>query len=117
MYAAGEELFALKSTQHPELTKTKKEACLLDQLYGLYMDVIHTLERLVSHSFLIKNMNVGSKDWWICEDANCWFVVKQGLKSSWIRTRLSWHYWNYSASLSLSALVVELQNNHQLCFV
>lgn len=45
MYAAGEELFALKSTQHPELTKIKKEACLLDQLYGLYMDVIHTLER------------------------------------------------------------------------
>lgn len=45
MYAAGEELFALKSTQHPELVKIKKEACLLDQLYGLYMDVIHTLER------------------------------------------------------------------------
>lgn len=45
MYAAGEELFALRSTQHPELVKIKKEACLLDQLYGLYMDVIHTLER------------------------------------------------------------------------
>lgn len=45
MYAAGEELFALRSTQHPDLVKIKKEACLLDQLYGLYMDVIHTLER------------------------------------------------------------------------
>ncbi|CAM9363245.1 unnamed protein product, partial [Sphacelaria rigidula] len=45
MYAAGEELFALRSTQHPDLVKTKKEMCLLDQLYGLYMDVIHTLER------------------------------------------------------------------------
>lgn len=45
MYTAGEELFALKNTQHPELVKTKKETCLLDQLYGLYMDVVHTLER------------------------------------------------------------------------
>lgn len=56
MYAAGEELFALRSTQHPELTKTKKEACLLDQLYGLYMDVIHTLERLMCRSFLKQNV-------------------------------------------------------------
>lgn len=45
MYTAGEELFALRNTQHPELVKTKKETCLLDQLYGLYMDVVHTLER------------------------------------------------------------------------
>ncbi len=47
MYTAGEELFALKITPHPELVKIKKEACLLDQLYGLYMDVLQTLERLV----------------------------------------------------------------------
>lgn len=45
MYTAGEELFALKITEHPELAKTKKESCLLDQLYGLYMDVLQTLER------------------------------------------------------------------------
>lgn len=45
MYAAGEELFALKITPHPELVKIKKESCLLDQLYGLYMDVLQTLER------------------------------------------------------------------------
>lgn len=44
LYGEGEELFALRSTQYPELTKTKKEANLLDQLYGLYMDVIHALE-------------------------------------------------------------------------
>lgn len=48
MYAAGEELFALKLTPHPELVKTKKESCLLDQLYGLYMDVLQTLERSAS---------------------------------------------------------------------
>lgn len=48
MYTAGEELFALKITTHPELVKIKKEACLLDQLYGLYMDVLQTLERLVA---------------------------------------------------------------------
>ena len=45
MYTAGEELFALKITPHPELVKIKKESCLLDQLYGLYMDVLQTLER------------------------------------------------------------------------
>lgn len=45
MYAAGEELFALKVTQHPDLVRIKKEMCLLDQLYGLYMEVIHAFER------------------------------------------------------------------------
>ncbi|CAN0142261.1 unnamed protein product, partial [Pylaiella littoralis] len=45
MYTAGEELFALKITTHSELVKIKKESCLLDQLYGLYMDVLQTLER------------------------------------------------------------------------
>lgn len=47
MYTAGEELFALKITTHPDLVKIKKESCLLDQLYGLYMDVLQTLERSV----------------------------------------------------------------------
>ncbi|CAM9783470.1 unnamed protein product [Ectocarpus sp. 6 AP-2014] len=45
MYTAGEELFALKITAHPDLIKIKKESSLLDQLYGLYMDVLQTLER------------------------------------------------------------------------
>ncbi|CAM9716155.1 unnamed protein product, partial [Choristocarpus tenellus] len=45
IYADGEELFALRSTQHPELSKTKKEVGLLEQLYTLYMDVVDTLER------------------------------------------------------------------------
>lgn len=49
MYTAGEELFALKITPHPELVKIKKESCLLDQLYGLYMDVLQTLERSATH--------------------------------------------------------------------
>lgn len=47
MYTAGEELFALKITAHPDLVKIKKESSLLDQLYGLYMDVLQTLERSV----------------------------------------------------------------------
>ncbi|CAM9691770.1 unnamed protein product, partial [Ectocarpus sp. 8 AP-2014] len=45
MYTAGEELFALKITAHPDLVKIKKESSLLDQLYGLYMDVLQTLDR------------------------------------------------------------------------
>lgn len=45
MYAAGEELFAVQVTQYPDLVRIKKEICLLDQLYGLYMEVIHTFER------------------------------------------------------------------------
>ncbi len=44
-FSAGEELFALRRTEYPELTKTKKELGLLDQLYGLYMDVVNTLEQ------------------------------------------------------------------------
>ncbi|OQR97844.1 dynein heavy chain, outer arm [Achlya hypogyna] len=44
VYAAGEELFGMRPTEYPELTKTRKELALLDQLYGLYMDVVQTME-------------------------------------------------------------------------
>ena len=44
LYRSGEELFALQPTEYPELIKTKKELALLDQLYGLYTDVIDTIE-------------------------------------------------------------------------
>lgn len=45
VYGAGEELFALRTTIYPELVQVKKELTLLDELYGLYMDVIKTLEQ------------------------------------------------------------------------
>jgi dynein heavy chain len=44
LYSGGEDLFALRKTDYPDLTKTKKELGLLDQLYGLYGDVIQTIE-------------------------------------------------------------------------
>ncbi|GBG33121.1 Dynein heavy chain 5, axonemal [Hondaea fermentalgiana] len=44
LYRNGEELFALQATSYPELTKTKKELVLLDQLYKLYTDVIDTID-------------------------------------------------------------------------
>jgi len=50
-YVAGEEPFALRRTKYPELMKTKKEVALLDQLYGLYMDVIERTERLIPDSY------------------------------------------------------------------
>ena len=34
VYSGGEALFALKTTVYPELTSTKKELTLLEQLYG-----------------------------------------------------------------------------------
>ncbi|KAG9402276.1 hypothetical protein AC1031_006904 [Aphanomyces cochlioides] len=44
VYTAGEELFGMRPTEYPELVKTRKELALLDQLYGLYMDVVQTME-------------------------------------------------------------------------
>ncbi|KAJ1446978.1 dynein heavy chain and region D6 of dynein motor-domain-containing protein [Pelagophyceae sp. CCMP2097] len=44
MYLAGEELFALRTTKFPELLRTRKEVGLLDQLYGLYLDVLQAVE-------------------------------------------------------------------------
>ena len=42
---AGEELFAMRPTEYPELVQTKKEMVLLDQLYGLYIEVVDTMDR------------------------------------------------------------------------
>lgn len=44
-FHAGEELFGMRKTEYPELTKTKKELDLLGQLYGLYMDVTNKIEQ------------------------------------------------------------------------
>lgn len=39
MYRAGEELFALRPTRFSEVTKTRKDIMLIDQLYSIYVDV------------------------------------------------------------------------------
>eukprot|EP00940_MAST-03C_sp_MAST-3C-sp2_P002393 g2393.t1 len=44
LYRSGEELFAMKKTEYPELAKTKNELRLLDRLYGLYVSVIETAD-------------------------------------------------------------------------
>ncbi|KAH9103464.1 hypothetical protein AeMF1_002875 [Aphanomyces euteiches] len=44
LYTSGEELFALPKTTYPELDMTKKELQLQDKLFGLYVDVLSTLE-------------------------------------------------------------------------
>ena len=43
-YAAGEDLFALKKTEYPNMVKTHKELTMLTKLYDLYMDVSNTLD-------------------------------------------------------------------------
>ena len=42
-YSGGEELFGLSVTDYPELHKVKRELSLLQKLYGLYNDVINTV--------------------------------------------------------------------------
>ena len=42
-YSGGEELFGLPVTEYPDLHKTKRELTLLQKLYGLYNDVIKTV--------------------------------------------------------------------------
>ena len=42
-YTGGEELFGLSVTEYPELLQIKKELNLLQKLYGLYNDVIDTV--------------------------------------------------------------------------
>ena len=44
LYCSGEELFALPRTTYPELEATKKELQLQDKLFGLYTDVLSTIE-------------------------------------------------------------------------
>ena len=40
----GEDIFALSSTDYPDLKITEKELKLSDQLFGLYTDVLDTLQ-------------------------------------------------------------------------
>ncbi|KAM9807310.1 dynein axonemal heavy chain 5 isoform 2-T2 [Syngnathus typhle] len=42
-YTGGEELFGLPVTQHPELLEIRKQLTLLQKLYGLYNNVIETV--------------------------------------------------------------------------
>lgn len=42
-YSGGEELFGLAVTEYPGLTQIKRELNLLQKLYGLYNDVIDTV--------------------------------------------------------------------------
>jgi len=58
--SAGEELFAMKSTTYPELTKTRKELVLLDQLYSLYIDVVDTMEKFREQQWHICVNNVSN---------------------------------------------------------
>jgi dynein heavy chain, axonemal len=45
MYAAGEELFALRPLQYPEAARMKRDIALLEQLYTLYADAVHQLQQ------------------------------------------------------------------------
>uniref|UniRef100_A0A3B4UMV2 Dynein axonemal heavy chain 5 n=1 Tax=Seriola dumerili TaxID=41447 RepID=A0A3B4UMV2_SERDU len=42
-YTGGEELFGLPVTQHPQLLEIRKQLALLQKLYGLYSNVIETV--------------------------------------------------------------------------
>ena len=42
-YSAGEDLFGLPLTEYPELVKTEKEVQFLNRIYGLYVQVINTI--------------------------------------------------------------------------
>ena len=44
LYSSGEELFALRKTEYPELEDTRKELGLLEKLYSLYQDVMGKME-------------------------------------------------------------------------
>lgn len=40
----GEEIFGLPVTEYPDLRATERELKLLDQLYGLYTEVLDTIQ-------------------------------------------------------------------------
>ena len=42
-YTGGEELFGLPVTQHPQLLEIRKQLALLQKLYGLYSNIIETV--------------------------------------------------------------------------
>jgi dynein heavy chain len=44
LYSGGEELFALRKTEYPELEATQKELELLQKLYSLYRDVMSKMD-------------------------------------------------------------------------
>lgn len=44
LYQVGENIFLLDTTEYPELKTTEKELKLLDQLYGLYTEVLNTVQ-------------------------------------------------------------------------
>ena len=44
LYQVGESIFHLDATEYPELKTTEKELKLLDQLYGLYTEVLDTVQ-------------------------------------------------------------------------
>jgi hypothetical protein len=45
MYAAGEELFALRPLQYPEAARMKRDIALLEQLYTLYAEALQQLQQ------------------------------------------------------------------------
>ncbi|CAL1547793.1 unnamed protein product, partial [Lymnaea stagnalis] len=43
-FSEGEELFGLPKTEEPEFLKIRKELILLQKLYGLYTNVMTTID-------------------------------------------------------------------------
>ncbi|KAG2951559.1 Dynein gamma chain, flagellar outer arm [Phytophthora cactorum] len=58
VFSAGEELFGMRPTEYPEIVRTHKEMTLLDQLYGLYMDVEKTMDEFRGISWAQVGANV-----------------------------------------------------------
>ncbi|KAF4132123.1 Dynein heavy chain C-terminal domain [Phytophthora infestans] len=58
VFSAGAELFGMRPTEYPEIVRTRKEMALLDQLYGLYMDVEKTMDEFRGISWAQVGANV-----------------------------------------------------------
>ena len=58
-FEAGEELFALPKTEYPELVRTRKDLEMCTSLYGLYKEVIDTLDdyRSMPWSSVVESLN------------------------------------------------------------